>query len=90
MLTVYTKDECPYCDRAKKYLENGDIEFSVINVVEDAQALAFIKENNHRTVPQIYLDGELFVDGGCDGLMNMTHDMIKIKLEEMDLSNLSL
>jgi len=34
----------------------------------------------HRTVPQIYQDGKLFVEGGFQGLSKLTEDQLKEKL----------
>jgi len=71
MLTLYSKPACPFCDQAKNYLHSQAIQFEVINVMEDADALAFIKAQGHRTVPQIYKDGKLFVEGGWAGLSKL-------------------
>ena len=34
----------------------------------------------HRTVPQIYQDGKLFVEGGFTGLSKLTESQLKEKL----------
>lgn len=68
MLTVYSKPACPFCEQTKKYLHSQAVRFEVIDVMEDADALTFIKAQGHRTVPQIYKDGKLFVEGGWTGL----------------------
>ena len=49
-------------------------------MTEDADAMAFIKSKGHRTVPQLYLEGRLLVEGGYDGLrqllpFELTHRM---------------
>jgi len=71
MLTIYSKPACPFCEQAWQYLHSQAVQFEVINVMEDADALAFIKAQGHRTVPQIYKDGELFVEGGWMGLSKL-------------------
>jgi glutaredoxin len=53
MLTVYSKDNCPFCDRAKNLLKLKGIRFQEVRVDLDAQAKQFIIEQGHRTVPQI-------------------------------------
>lgn len=80
MLTVYSKDYCPYCVKAKDYLKKGNIDFVEINVTHDEEARNFLREKGHRTVPQIYQNGELFVEGGCTGLMALDYDTIRGKL----------
>jgi len=81
MLTVYSKKICPYCDNAKQYLRNNDIAFAEIDVEQDPAALEFIRAEGHRTVPQIYLNGKVFVPGGWAGLSSLTPDQIQQELE---------
>ena len=57
---VWSKDHCPYCVQAKTLLEQKGIEFEERKIGE-----GYTKEDlleavpNARTVPQIFLDGEL-------------------------------
>ena len=90
MLTVYTRNYCPFCDSAKQYLKDGNIDFVEINAYDDKDAATFLRERGHRTVPQIYLDDKLFVGGGCDGLMALSYTDIRDKLNGMDFSKLTL
>lgn len=84
-LTVYSKTVCPFCVNAKNYLKNKNISFEEINIEQDEQARQFILEKGHRTVPQIYFQGQLFVEGGFQGLSKMTEADIR---ERMNLTNL--
>jgi len=57
---VWSKDFCPYCTQAKSLLESQNIEFEERNVSQDwtrEQLLEAVP--NARTVPQVFLDGEL-------------------------------
>ena len=57
---VWSKNQCPYCDQAKNLLKSKGIEFEERNVSVDwtkEQLLEAVP--NARTVPQIFLDGEL-------------------------------
>ena len=38
MITVYTKHLCGYCDMAKNYLRENNLEFTEINIDEDQNA----------------------------------------------------
>ena len=67
MLTVYTKHQCPYCDRAKALLESKGIEYTTINVEEQPDARTTLVEQGLRSVPQIFNDGVL-LPGGFQGL----------------------
>jgi len=84
MLTIYSKTVCPYCVQAKNYLKAKNINFREINIEEDEEARAFIQRQGHRTVPQIYMDGKIFVEGGWTGLSKMSAEDI---VSEIDLRN---
>ncbi len=85
MLTVYSKTVCPFCVNAKNYLKAKNIDFEEINIENDAEARQFILDKGHRAVPQIYYNGELFVEGGFQGLSKMSEDDIRSR---MNLTNL--
>ena len=88
MLTIYSKNNCGYCVQAKALLKNNDIPFEEVNIEEDADQMQFILSEGHRTMPQIYRDGELFVSGGFMGLQQLGVQGIKDKLEVIDTDNL--
>jgi glutaredoxin len=81
MLTVYSKNHCPFCDQAKALLNRKNIPFSEVRIDENTDARQFIVESGHRTVPQIYKGTELFVEGGYTGLAKLTDDELKQRLE---------
>jgi len=80
MLTIYSKPFCPFCDKAKHLLEDYGIEFDVVDISEDTEAYTFLTESGFRSVPQVFKNGELFVEGGYHGLSKLTEDEIKTKL----------
>lgn len=82
MLTVYSKTVCPFCVNTKNYLDAHNIPFVEINIEQDEFAREFVLSQGHRSVPQIYMDGKLFVSGGWQGLSAMTPDQI---LQEVEL-----
>lgn len=59
---MFTQDGCSYCELAKILLMEQDHDFEVINIKDNAQALAVLKLKNLRTVPQIW-DGDLHIGG---------------------------
>ena len=77
MLTVYSKANCPFCDQAKNLLKLKNVQFEEIRVDENPDARQFIVNEGHRTVPQIYKDGKLFVQGGYQGLAKLTESELK-------------
>lgn len=82
MLTIYSKTVCPYCVQAKNFLKSKNINFVEINIEQDAEAREFITQKGLRTVPQIFMDGKIFVEGGWTGLSKMSAEEI---LNEIDL-----
>jgi glutaredoxin len=81
MITIYTKDWCGSCTRAKNYFIENDIEYEEINIDEDSSALDFMKAEGHKTVPQIYYNDKLFLSGGYSTLKTLEkweiHERIK-------------
>jgi glutaredoxin len=67
MITVYSKNNCPFCDRAVALLESKGIEFRTIKVETDPDAKEFLMDQGLRSVPQIFKDGVL-LPGGYQGL----------------------
>jgi len=77
MLTVYSKANCPFCTQAKNLLTLKGIEFEEIRIDLDASAREFVLAEGHRTVPQIYKDGKVFVEGGYQGLSRLNEQELK-------------
>ena len=84
MLIIYSKTVCPYCVQAKNYLKSKNINFREVNIEQDAEAREYITQQGLRTVPQIFMDGKIFVEGGWTGLSKMTAEEI---LSEIELRN---
>ena len=66
-MIVYSKDHCPWCDRAKNELNESGIAFVEKNIVEIAKTHAdggqeYVKGlmdlTKQRTVPQIFICGK--------------------------------
>lgn len=68
MIIVYTKDNCPYCVKAKALLSSRSMEYMERRIGIDITRDEFLEAfPNARTVPQIVFDGELI--GGYDDLV---------------------
>jgi glutaredoxin-like protein NrdH len=76
MITVYSKPNCPHCVRAKEYLVRNGIPFEMVDVTQNPEALAFIKENGHKTVPQLYVGKKILVEGGNASLQALTPQQV--------------
>lgn len=68
IVTVYTKDYCPYCDRALALLARKGASVKEIAAAHDPAIKAEMIERSggRRTFPQIFV-GDVHV-GGCDDL----------------------
>lgn len=66
MITVYTKDYCPYCVQAKNLLKSLNIDFTEVDVTNDSATLMkIVQKSRMRTVPQIFV-GETCIGGYMD------------------------
>ena len=80
MITVYTKDNCPFCDMAKALLESRGVQYKTINVSEQSEARDFLIENGHRSVPQIFR-GTTHIPGGYQGMAGMSDEEFNTKVK---------
>lgn len=53
-LTLFTQNDCPYCIIMKAKLEDWGYDYDEVNISHELDKKAFLKENGHRTVPQVY------------------------------------
>jgi len=84
MLTVYSKNYCLFCDKAKHLLKTKNIAYKEIKIDEDPDAREWLIAQGHRTAPQIYKGDELFVEGGYQGLAKLTDEELFNKIGEVD------
>ncbi len=82
MITVYTKNNCGFCMMGKALLSNYGYQYTEVNIEEHPEAMEFILSQGHKTMPQFYQDGDLFVEGGYTGLKNY------LEAERIDTSEL--
>ena len=56
MLTLYTKDYCPYCVMAKNLLSSLGVTFEEVDITKSPEIIVdLVKKSGMRTVPQIFL-----------------------------------
>ena len=62
-IIVYGKPECVYCEVVKERLAQYNIEYGYVDISTDgSMRLYFMEVLEHKTVPQIYVDGEHYGD----------------------------
>ena len=67
---------------AKKQLADMGFEYEEINIEADAKTRNWLIEQGHRTMPQIYHNGKLLVEGGAQGLQLLSEDDIRTRMGE--------
>lgn len=60
MIVVYSKNNCPACERAKALLTSKGIAFTVKNIDTDLEAMDFVVQKRHRAMPVVY-NGDLHI-----------------------------
>lgn len=66
-IELYTKDWCPYCDRAKALLRSKGLAYEEIDVTENSdREEEMTQRSQRRSVPQIFINGTHV--GGSDDL----------------------
>lgn len=53
MVTVYTKPDCPECEKTKSHLRRKDIPFEIIDMFADRSVLQKIKDMGFRSAPVV-------------------------------------
>ncbi len=61
-VTIYSTPTCGYCNMAKDFFKENDIEFEEFNVAEDEEKRnEMIQKSGQMGVPVIYVDDEMSV-----------------------------
>ena len=68
---VYSTPFCPYCIRAKHYLDSENIEYTNIDVFRQPELREEMtgRSNGGTTVPQIFINDQAI--GGCDEMLQL-------------------
>lgn len=59
MIEIFTKNNCQPCRMTKNWFLDKGINFKETNVDDDLDALAFLIENDLRTLPIVMVDSEV-------------------------------
>lgn len=63
MITIYTKDFCPYCTRAKQLFDSEGIKYQEIDITDKPDTISeLVKKSGIMTVPQIFVDDQFVGD----------------------------
>ena len=61
-IRLFTTPTCPYCVTLKRFLEEKEVKFDLINVLDDTAAQEeMIEKSGQVSVPVLDIDGEFIV-----------------------------
>lgn len=61
-VTVYSTPTCPWCTRAKTYLQSKNVPFNDVDVSMDREkAMEMVKKSGQQGVPVIDIDGQIII-----------------------------
>jgi glutaredoxin-like protein NrdH len=56
MVTVYTNPNCVQCEQTKKWLNLNEIEYSIVDLSSDTEALEMVLELGFKSAPVVITD----------------------------------
>ena len=57
-VTVYTTPTCPQCEMTKKVLTKGEVEFNVVDLSTNPEAMTYVKEELGYAAAPVVVAGE--------------------------------
>ena len=74
---IYTKPNCPFCVKAKQWMQDKNVQYKEINVSEEEKFINMQKKiPGAKTVPQIFVNDKLI--GGYDDLIAKQEEVINL------------
>jgi glutaredoxin 3 len=68
---LFIKPYCPWCHKARQWLDDHDIKYEVLNVIADDEAYAeMVRLSGQELAPVIDVDGRVLADFGPEELEN--------------------
>jgi alkyl hydroperoxide reductase subunit F len=69
-IEIYSKEWCPYCNKAKALLQSKELEYQEIDITHDeVREQQMMERSRRQTVPQIFIDG--ISVGGYDDVAHL-------------------
>ena len=57
-ITVFSKPNCVQCDATYRALKKSGLEYTVVDITQDAEALENVKSLGYVQAPVVFADGE--------------------------------
>ena len=77
MLVLYTQDRCGYCLLLKNKLKDWGHSYTERNITYDAESKEFIRNEGHKTVPQLYYNDADMLKGDS---VYLTEDILNERM----------
>lgn len=77
MLVLYTQDRCGYCVLLKNKLKDWGHSYTEKNITYDAESKEFIRNEGHKTVPQLYYNDANMLKGDS---VYLTEDILNERM----------
>ena len=77
MLVLYTQDRCGYCLLLKNKLKDWGHSYTEKNIMYDAESKEFIRNEGHKTVPQLYYNDADMLKGDS---VYLTEDILNERM----------
>ena len=59
MITIYSKPNCMQCELSKQYLDDMGVKYEEIDVFEDKETLAMLRDAGYSEMPVVDINGEI-------------------------------
>lgn len=82
MIKIFSKPNCPFCERAKQYLDALNVQYDTIDITKNPMAHSFLVKEGHKTVPQFYNEEKLLFEGGYTELVKYSKEEINNMIGE--------
>ena len=85
-ITMYSKDGCPFCEKALAFFDKHKLSYSVHYLNNDADRQAFYARTGTKSVPQIFWndpDGQTIHLGGYDDLIRKKNYVLGPRMKQV-------
>ena len=77
MLVLYTQDRCGYCLLLKNKLKDWGHSYTERNITYDTESKEFIRNEGHKTIPQLYYNDTDMLKGDS---VYLTEDILNTRI----------